>query len=61
VDVCDDGIGIDPHAGEGVGLANIRERLQLLYGAGAELVIEPLPGGGACASIRLPYKMMETS
>jgi LytS/YehU family sensor histidine kinase len=61
VDVCDDGVGIDPRAGEGVGLANIRERLQLLYGTSAELVIEPLPGGGACASIRLPYKMMETS
>lgn len=59
VDVCDDGIGIDLHAGEGIGLANIRERLQLLYGAAAELVIEAPPGGGACASIRLPYKMME--
>jgi LytS/YehU family sensor histidine kinase len=59
VDVCDDGIGIDPHADEGIGFANIRERLQLLHGASAELVIEALPGGGACASIRLPYKMME--
>jgi hypothetical protein len=59
VQVCDDGVGIDPHADEGVGLSNIRERLQLLYGTNAELVIEPLPGGGACASIRLPYKMME--
>jgi sensor histidine kinase YesM len=59
VDVCDDGVGIDPHADDGVGLANIRERLRLLYGANAELVIEALPGGGACASIRLPYKMME--
>jgi sensor histidine kinase YesM len=59
VDVCDDGVGIDLHADEGIGLANIRERLQLLYGANAELVIEALPAGGACASIRLPYKMME--
>jgi signal transduction histidine kinase len=33
VEVCDDGVGIDPHADDGVGLANIRERLQLLYGA----------------------------
>ena len=61
VDVCDDGVGIDLHAGEGIGLANIRERLQLLYGSEAELVIEAPPGGGACASIRLPYKMMEDS
>ncbi|MBQ5946586.1 sensor histidine kinase [Massilia sp. ST3] len=59
VDVCDDGVGMNLHAGEGVGLANIRERLALLYGAQAELVIEIPPGGGACASIRLPYRMTE--
>jgi len=59
VEVCDDGGGIDPHADDGVGLANIRERLQLLYGAQAELLIATPPGGGACATIRLPYKMME--
>jgi len=59
VDVCDDGVGIDLHADEGVGLANIRERLQLLYGAQAELVIEAPSSGGACASVRIPYKMME--
>ncbi|MCC2961545.1 histidine kinase [Massilia sp. IC2-278] len=59
VDVCDDGVGIDLHADEGVGLANIRERLQLLYGAQAELVIEAPVSGGACASVRIPYKMME--
>jgi len=59
VEVCDDGVGIDLHADDGVGLANIRERLQLLYGAEAELVIAMPPGGGACATIRLPYKMME--
>jgi hypothetical protein len=59
VDVCDDGVGIDLHADEGVGLANIRERLALLYGKDAELVIEMPLGGGACASIRLPYRMTE--
>ncbi|MGH8852723.1 MAG: sensor histidine kinase [Telluria sp.] len=59
VDVCDDGVGIDLHADEGVGLANIRERLALLYGKDAELVIEMPAGGGACASIRLPYRMTE--
>jgi LytS/YehU family sensor histidine kinase len=61
VEVCDDGVGIDPRADDGVGLANIRERLQLLYGTGAELVIQTPPGGGACAVIKLPYKMMETA
>jgi sensor histidine kinase YesM len=61
VEVCDDGVGIDPHADEGIGLANIRERLQLLYGADAELTIHMPPAGGACATIKLPYKMMETA
>jgi len=61
VDVCDDGIGINLHAPDGVGLANIRERLALLYGGAAELVMEPPPGGGCCASIRLPYSMMENA
>ncbi|QJE03153.1 histidine kinase [Massilia forsythiae] len=59
VQVCDDGVGIDTHAGDGVGLANIRERLQLLYGTQAELSIAMPPGGGACATIRLPYRMMK--
>jgi sensor histidine kinase YesM len=59
VDVCDNGIGINLHAPDGVGLANIRERLQLLYGEAAELVIEAQAAGGCCASIRLPYAMME--
>ncbi|HEX8787058.1 MAG TPA: sensor histidine kinase, partial [Telluria sp.] len=59
IEVCDDGVGIDLHADEGVGLSNIRERLQLLYGAQAELIMHALPEGGACATIRLPYKMME--
>jgi sensor histidine kinase YesM len=59
VEVCDDGVGIDLHADEGVGLANIRERLQLLYGDAAELIVHAPLEGGACATIRLPYKMME--
>lgn len=59
VQVCDDGVGIDLHADDGVGLANIRERLALLYGKDAELVISAPASGGACAAVRIPYKMME--
>jgi sensor histidine kinase YesM len=59
VDVRDNGAGFGPHAGDGVGLANIRERLRLLYGSAAELVIETPPSGGALTSIRIPYAMME--
>jgi sensor histidine kinase YesM len=61
VDVRDNGIGFNLHSDEGVGLANIRERLRLLYGASAELVIEAPPEGGALASIRIPYTMMEAA
>ena len=59
IDVRDDGIGFNMHADDGVGLANIRERLRLLYDNRAELVIEAPQGGGALASIRLPYSKQE--
>jgi len=55
VDVIDDGIGFNLHAADGVGLANVRERLRILYGSRARLEIESLPEGGTRASIRLPY------
>jgi sensor histidine kinase YesM len=55
VDVIDDGIGFNIHAGDGVGLANVRERLRILYGNRAQLVIEKPLIGGTQASIRIPY------
>jgi sensor histidine kinase YesM len=55
VDVIDDGVGFNLHAADGVGLANVRERLRILYGNRARLEIESLPEGGTRASIRLPY------
>ena len=60
VDVRDNGVGFNPRADDGVGLANIRERLRLLYGKDGELVIETPADGGALVSIRIPYSMMET-
>ncbi len=59
VDVRDNGVGFSGYSGDGVGLANIRERLQLLYGQRAELVIEMPAEGGALASIRVPYSTQE--
>ena len=59
VDVLDNGVGFRPTSNDGLGLANIHERLQLLFGREAELVIESPPAGGTRASIRLPYRMME--
>jgi LytS/YehU family sensor histidine kinase len=43
-----------PTDGKGFGLAQIRERLATLYGAGATLSFEADPGQGATARIRIP-------
>jgi sensor histidine kinase YesM len=59
VDVRDNGVGFNMKADEGVGLANIRERLRLLFGTSAELVIEAPIEGGAICSIRVPFTRME--
>ena len=57
--VTDDGPG--PATGErreGVGLANTRERLAALYGSAASLTLSATPGGGARATIRIPFRLM---
>jgi sensor histidine kinase YesM len=59
VDVRDNGAGFNVHADDGVGLANIRERLRLLFGKDGELAIEAPAEGGALVSIRIPYTVME--
>lgn len=55
VDVLDDGVGFNLHAPDGIGLANVRERLRILYGNRAQLVLEAPLTGGTRASVRLPY------
>ncbi len=57
VHVLDTGIGFMPKAEVGVGLANVRERLQVLYDGRAELVISVPPAGGTCATIKVPYEV----
>lgn len=54
VDVLDDGVGFDLHADDGVGLSNIRERLRMLYGKEAQLIVEAPAEGGAKVSIQIP-------
>lgn len=61
--VTDDGPGPGGTAEEattGVGLANLRERLASLYGARARLELVATPGGGAIATVRLPYRELGT-
>jgi signal transduction histidine kinase len=57
VHVSDTGVGFTPKADTGVGLANIRERLKVLYNGRAELIITVLPMGGTTATIKVPYEV----
>jgi LytS/YehU family sensor histidine kinase len=52
----DDGVGIDEHRSDGVGLSNTRERLRTLYGEQAILAITALPERGTEVSIAMPYR-----
>ena len=62
VTVADTGLGFESSqqkaatAGTGIGLSNIRERLQLLYGNRAALTVAENPGGGTAVIITVPYK-----
>ncbi|MBL8306588.1 MAG: histidine kinase [Rubrivivax sp.] len=63
VTVADTGLGFGKAAtaGTGVGLANIRERLQLLYGARASLTVAENAPSGTVVQITVPYKTVEGS
>jgi signal transduction histidine kinase len=63
VSVADTGLGFGraATAGTGVGLANVRERLQLLYGSAASLAIVENPGGGTVVTITVPYRSVAGS
>jgi two-component system LytT family sensor kinase len=62
IEVEDDGVGIaaEPLAestgtqGAGIGMANISERLQVLYGDAARMTIDSQEGKGTLVRIRLP-------
>ena len=57
VHVLDNGVGFMPKGNDGVGLANIRERLKALYSGRAELIIGVPAAGGTCATIKVPYEV----
>jgi signal transduction histidine kinase len=63
VTVADTGLGFGKAAtaGTGVGLANIRERLSLLYGGAATLTVSENPPGGTLVSIAVPYRAVAKS
>ncbi len=61
VTVADTGLGFGKAAtaGTGVGLANIRERLQLLYGPKATLTVAENQPSGTVVTVTVPYKTVE--
>ncbi|HEV2040301.1 MAG TPA: histidine kinase [Casimicrobiaceae bacterium] len=61
VHVLDTGVGFMPRGESGVGLANVRERLKVLYKGRAELIISVPPWGGTCATIKVPYEIAPSS
>jgi len=59
IEVTDTGVGIDADAEEpsrdgGFGLAQVRERLQTVYGPQSTMTMAPLPTGGTRAAISFP-------
>ncbi len=66
VEVEDDGVGIvlNPPSslerrGAGIGMKNVRERLEVLYGNRARFTVVSRPGRGTLVSIELPAEMAE--
>ncbi len=66
VEVEDDGVGMSPdrpirgggatlvRPGTGIGMKNVRERMQVLYGLSAEVEIESRPGRGTKVTLLMP-------
>ena len=56
--VTDTGVGLDAHAGDGLGtgLSNLRERLLLAFGGDAQLRLLPLAPHGVCAEVEFPAR-----
>lgn len=54
--VRDDGEAVDPDhvGGNGIGLANVRDRLEARYKSAARLDTQAIPGGGFVANLSLP-------
>ena len=62
IEVEDDGVGIAASAGSvgtGIGMLNVKERLQVVYGDAAEINIESQPGSGTLIRMMLPILQAE--
>ena len=56
MEIIDNGVGLTESGGTGVGLSNIRERLRVLYGERARLILEDNHPTGVKASIEVPHE-----
>ena len=54
VEVSDTGVGFAPTTHGGVGLTNVRDRLRLIYGERASLMISEAAPGGSVVTLSLP-------
>lgn len=56
LEIQDDGLGLslEPNTGRGTGLANLRERLNLLYADSGRLRVEGLEAGGVLVQVTMP-------
>ena len=64
IEVEDDGIGMpasgtSKSSGTGIGMANVSERLQVVYGDAADITIESQPGRGTLVRLVLPVLLSE--
>ena len=53
--VSDDGSGFNPGATPGIGLSNVRSRLEHMYGDKGTFTIAPRAEGGTLATVRIPF------
>jgi signal transduction histidine kinase len=54
VEIADTGAGFAPTTRGGVGLTNVRDRLRLIYGDRASLVVTEATSGGAVVTVTIP-------
>jgi two-component system LytT family sensor kinase len=66
IEVADDGVGMGSHptsalhrTGAGIGMKNVRERLDVLYGNQAHFNVVSNPGRGTLVSIELPANLLD--
>jgi len=67
IEVADDGVGVTTRptsalrrGGAGIGMKNVRERLEVLYGAEARFDVVSSPGRGTLVSIEIPSNLLDT-